>query len=164
MMTDPAQILAAPVVVPVFDFPTYLARQAAHEARAEALRPANKTALFEVLTAAGISHVTATFDGEGDNGQIESVEAWSGDVAAELPLTEISVTSIDWHSSEATTFTMTIKTAIEQMAYDFLSDTHGGWENNDGAFGEFCFDATARTIQLDYNERIMTHESYGHDF
>ena len=163
-MNDQDQIPAAPVVVPAFDFPTYLAQQAEYETRAAALRPANKMALFDALTAAGVSHVTVTFDGEGDSGQIESVEAWNGDVAAKLPLTEITITSVAWHSSEAATLTMNIKDAIEQMAYDFLSDTHGGWENNDGAFGEFCFDAIARTIQLDYNERIMNYEPYGHEF
>ena len=42
----------------------------------------------------------------------------------------------------------------QQLAFDFLSDTHGGWENNDGAYGEFCFDAAARCIHLEFNERL----------
>ena len=45
-----------------------------------------------------------------------------------------------------------------------LSDTHGGWENNDGAYGEFCFDASARTIHLEFNERFTSSELYTHDF
>lgn len=48
--------------------------------------------------------------------------------------------------------------------YDFLSDTYGGWENNDGAYGEFCFDAAARTIHLEFNERFTSSELYTHDF
>ena len=35
-----------------------------------------------------------------------------------------------------------------------LEQTHGGWENNDGAYGEFTFDVAERTIKLDFNERI----------
>ena len=38
--------------------------------RAEAVRPDNKTALFDALAAAGITLVTVTFDGSGDSGQI----------------------------------------------------------------------------------------------
>ena len=52
----------------------------------------------------------------------------------------------------------------ERCAYDFLSDTHGGWENNDGAYGEFCFDASARTVHLEFNERFTSSELYTHDF
>ena len=50
------------------------------------------------------------------------------------------------------------------VAYDFLSETHGGWENNDGAYGEFSFDVAARTITLDYNERYTATEFYSHEF
>ena len=53
---------------------------------------------------------------------------------------------------------------VEQLAYDFLSDTHGGWENNDGAYGEFCFDAGARCIHLEFNERFTSSELFTHEF
>src|SRR3546814_9296187 len=42
--------------------------------------------------------------------------------------------------------------AIEDLAYDLLRQTHCGWENNDGAYGEFTFDVTAGTITLDRSE------------
>ena len=32
--------------------------------------------------------------------------------------------------------------------------THDGWENSDGAYGDFTFDVAERTITLDYNERL----------
>ena len=44
------------------------------------------------------------------------------------------------------------------------SDLHGGWENNDGAYGEFCFDASARCIHLEFNERFTSSELFTHDF
>lgn len=37
-------------------------------------------------------------------------------------------------------------------------------ENNDGAYGEFCFDARARSIHLEFNERFTSSELYTHDF
>lgn len=163
-MNDQTPTPAAPVATVAFDFPTYLARQAEQEERAAALRPANKTTLFDALTAAGITHVTVTFDGEGDSGQIESVDAFQGDTPVDLPTTKIAVLRADWNSPGNVTEEMSLHAAIEHMVYDFLSDTHGGWENNDGAYGEFCFDAGARTIQLDFNERFTSSALYDHQF
>lgn len=57
-----------------------------------------------------------------------------------------------------------MKEAIERLAYDFLEETHGGWENNEGAYGDFLFDVTERTITLNYNERIDTSEYTQHVF
>lgn len=54
--------------------------------------------------------------------------------------------------------------AIETLAYAFLESTHGGWENNGGAYGEFDFDVAAGTITLDYNERFESSENYTHEF
>ena len=54
--------------------------------------------------------------------------------------------------------------AVEALAYAFLEETHGGWENNEGAFGEFTFDVAERTITLDYNERFESSEYSQHLF
>ena len=59
---------------------------------------------------------------------------------------------------------LSLEDVVEQLAYDFLSDTHGGWENNDGAYGEFCFDANARCIHLEFNERFTSSELFTHEF
>ncbi len=50
-----------------------------------------------------------------------------------------------------------MKEAIERLAYE-------GWENNEGAYGNFLFDVTERTITLNYNERIETSEYSQHVF
>ena len=54
--------------------------------------------------------------------------------------------------------------AIEILVYDVLSQKHGGWENNDGAYGEYTFDVAERTITLDYNERHMESDHSMHMF
>ena len=59
---------------------------------------------------------------------------------------------------------LALEDVAKQLAYDFLSDAYGGWENNDGAYGEFCFDAAARCIHLEFNERFTSSELYTHDF
>ena len=48
--------------------------------------------------------------------------------------------------------------------YDFLSDSDCGWESNDGAYGEFCFDAAARCIHLEFNAHFTSSEPHTHDF
>jgi len=54
--------------------------------------------------------------------------------------------------------------AIEKLAYDFLEEVHDGWENEDGAYGEFIFDVGERAIRLEYNERVMTTSYSEHEF
>ena len=142
----------------------FLARQAAYEERAAALHPANKVALFTALSAAGVSVVIVTFDGVGDSGQIESVEAKAGGEPVELPDVEIELARAQFHCDEPERLVQPLAEAIETLAYAFLEDTHAGWENNEGGFGEFTFDVDAGTITLDYNERIETSEHHAHAF
>jgi len=71
---------------------------------------------------------------------------------------------VEYGSLEIVREVFTVKEAIERLAYDFLEETHGGWENNEGAYGDFLFDVTERTITLNYNERIETSEYTQHVF
>ena len=60
---------------PSFDVAAWEVERRAHEAAQAAIRPVNKSALFSVLSAAGITSVDVSFDGYGDSGQIESIDA-----------------------------------------------------------------------------------------
>lgn len=62
------------------------------------------------------------------------------------------------------TLELTLSGALEQLAYDLLDQVHGGWENDDGAYGEFSFDVAARTITLDFNERFVSADHSQHLF
>ena len=53
---------------------------------------------------------------------------------------------------------------IETLAYDFLESTHSGWEDGEGANGEFRFSLSERTITLDYNERYVDYTHHEHEF
>jgi len=121
----------------------------------------NKTAVFDVLTAAGIASVVATFDGEGDSGQIESILA---DDAAELPHITIELQQTVWGTGKLDSKQTTLRDAIETLCYDFLSQEHGGWENNDGAYGEFTFNVVERTVELDFNARFTDSTHFSHSF
>ena len=146
-LTEPT--LAPPMAPPTVDMAQIFAAHAERAARIDALRPGNKDRLF---------------DGAGDSGQIESIGAWSGETAVDFPATEIEYAALTWDDPEVEMRQLSLEDVVEQLAYDFLSDTHGGWENNDGAWGEFCFDAAARCIHLEFNERFTSSELYTHDF
>ena len=142
-----------------------LANQAERDAAEVALHARNKEALFDGLRLVGIAHVLVTFDGSGDSGQIESIEARShGDQSVPLPAAHITFAGIDWQSGAPTERRLTVEAAVEELVYDLLSDTHSGWQDNDGAYGEFCIDARARTIHLEFNERFTSSELFTHEF
>ena len=134
------------------------------EALAATIRPANKTALFDALAAAGITTVNVEFDGSGDSGQIENMEVMAGDQIAKLPTTQIEIASVSWGSSDIHRQSMPAGEAVEALVYDLLTETHAGWENNDGAYGNFTFDVGERTITLDYNERYTESDHSSHVF
>jgi len=136
----------------------------AYRCRASELLPLNKTAVFDTLVNGNIKQVVVRFDGYGDSGQIEEIEAKAGDEIVELPEERIEILDPVWGSAEVERQTHTIREAIEHMAYAFLRETHEGWEINDGAYGDFMFDVAERTITLDYNERFTSSENYTHEF
>ncbi len=138
-----------------FDADAWLAKDRDYAARAAAVREQNKTALFDALTRVGITTITVEFDGYGDSGQIESIEVKAGDAAAVLPADQIVIARASWGTTDIDRLTESVCEAVETLVYDLLTETHAGWENNDGAYGTFHFDTANRTITLEYNERHM---------
>jgi hypothetical protein len=146
-----------PETDPQASFAACIARYRDHARRVAEARPAIKAVLFDALARAGITSVIVTFDGYGDSGQIEQVEIRAGDdVLAELPPDQIEfVEPVRGDPDESERSTQTVSDAIETLVYAFLEETHDGWENDDGAYGDVTFDVGNRTITLNYNERQM---------
>ena len=140
------------------------AKRAAQDRLHAELQSQNQAALFDVLAAAGVTHIIVTFDGYGDSGQIENIEAKTGDAVVAMPGCEVEIAEAIWDQPEPNRFSVRIADAIERLAYDLLERTHCGWENNDGAYGDFTFDVAERTITLDYNERYTASEYSQHVF
>lgn len=140
----------------------FWAQYRAWEVEATKVATGNKARLFAALAAAEITLVKVMFDGEGDSGQVEDVYAFKGDVQVEFPKTSVEITSLSYWNSEVQTREQPLSEAVETLAYDFLSATHGGWENNDGAYGEFLFDVENDTITLGFNERFTDSTHHAH--
>jgi len=133
------------------------------QARAK-LSEGNKAAVFDALAAANITDVLVEFDGEGDEGQIESVTAFRGEERIDLPATTVRVLNVAWGNAETVATVSALVDAVETLCYDYLEDTHGGWENNDGGYGEFRLDVATRTVSLEINERYTETHTSEHTF
>ena len=139
-------------------------RWAEYEKRAAELHPGNKTRLFAALRQAGITLVTVTFDGEGDSGQVENIEAVTEKGEVGLPNLPVEIMLLEFGLDEPEHAFQPLGEAIETLTYFYLGQAHYGWEINAGSHGDFVFDVTAETITLDYNERIELCENYTHEF
>jgi hypothetical protein len=145
------------------DFSSILEQQQSYDKALDQANALNKTAVFEALAQAGVTSVTVEFDGEGDSGQIESVVATSGDKPEKLPRTPVALQFVHWDGRTDTVQTP-LSAAIPDLCYGYLSREHGGWENNDGAYGTFTFDIGRRTIELEFNGRFTDTFTSNHSF
>ena len=149
---------------PAADGAAFDQKQREYARRAEEIRAANKTVLFDLLAASGIETLTILFDGYGDSGQIERIDVEAGEGTNLLPSDKIEIARTAFGSPEIERQTQTVQEAIETLVYDILRQVHSGWEINDGAYGEFIFDVAERTIKLDYNERYTSSENFTNEF
>lgn len=147
---------------PDIDFAEILAKYARIERIGAGAWPDKKAAVLKALVAAGITHVIVSFDGYGDSGQVESIEAKAAEAEKELPQTQVALRGVDYETEGFTTTELVLSEAIEHLVYDCLRRTHCGWENNEGAYGEVTFDVAEGTVTLDYNERYESSEYTQH--
>jgi hypothetical protein len=117
---------------------------------------ADKNAVFDVLAEAGIHTVTVAFDGYGDSGQIEGIDAFD---AENNPVALPDNRPVRFQGQETR-----LREAIETLVYAYLEATHGGWEDNEGAYGTFVFTVSGRTIALEHNERFTDVATHNHVF
>jgi hypothetical protein len=131
-------------------------------AHADDIRARNKAIVFAALAEAGICRVTVEYDGSGDSGQIENVEAWN---TANERMTFPAEARIQLASENPDHLLPghNLEAAVETLAWDYL-EIHYGWENNDGAFGTFVFDVPNRTVTLEHNERYTEVNTTSHEF
>jgi hypothetical protein len=123
--------------------------------------------LFDTLAQTKVSFIEVSFEGCGDSGQIEAVDYTdaNGKGIDELYLDKVIVkgsakTSYHKWDEKKKEMVLTearegnIREIIEEVCYDKLGASHGGWEINEGSYGTFYFDVSTRKVRLEYNERI----------
>ena len=140
--------------------------------KADQLKKADKVKyhsnlLFDTLAQTKVSSIEVSFEGCGDSGQIEAVDYTDANGKG---IDEAYLDKVIVKGSEKTSYhqwdekkKMLVKTEakegnireiIEEICYDKLGASHGGWEINEGSYGTFLFDVAARKVTLEYNQRI----------
>jgi hypothetical protein len=140
--------------------------------KADQLKKADKVKyhanlLFDTLAQTKVSSIEVSFEGCGDSGQIESVDYSdaNGKGIDEAYLNKTIVkgsakTSYHQWDEKKKMLVETearegnIREIVEEVCYDKLGSSHGGWEINEGSYGTFIFDVPTRKVTLEYNERI----------
>jgi hypothetical protein len=123
-----------------------------------------KAAIFDALADEGIEKVAISFDGEGDSGQMESPTAYRDGGQVEIPGIPVTLHVVQWGSDSVGASTVLITEAILTLCYALLSDQQGGWENNDGAYGDFTFHVGERRIELEFWARYTDSTLFSYTF
>ena len=137
--------------------------------KADQLKKADKVKyhsnlLFDTLAQTKVSSIEVSFEGCGDSGQVEDVDytdANGKSIDVSKKIVKGSLTTAYMQYSEKTkqleqgqSKEGTVREIVEEICYDKLGASHGGWELNEGSYGTFFFDVAARKVRLEYNERI----------
>jgi hypothetical protein len=94
--------------------------------------------LLVQLSDAGVVSAHVSYDGCGDSGQIEDVTFTDAEGKAIYPC-------------DQTTFS---EDQIMDLFYDLLEARYPGWENNDGAYGDFTWQLIDNKLQHTHNARF----------
>ena len=139
-------------------FRLYEKSRLARKAEAKSLRGKIMTA----LVAAGAKSVTVSFDGYGDSGEVgdPAVAPKEAESVLEEFVPDTPHEASEWVDGKVNhqTRDRTVAEAIAELCYALL-ENHGGWEINEGSFGEFTIDPAADEINLTFNRRVETYET-----
>jgi hypothetical protein len=124
----------------------------------------NKSTIMAALAVAGITSLVVNFDGNSDNGQIESIEARAGETKVELPAALVQIVDSDDKESIKSANEMPLAEAIERLCFDYLSDVYTGWEINEGSHGDFAFTVADNSVELDFYKRFEDEENSSYEF
>lgn len=130
------------------------------------LHDGNREILFDILAREGVETVIIQFEGSGDEGSLENSDLPDRIKKVVIEGSRVSQGTV-WHAGGSThrwKENCTVEEVLQSLCYEVLNIRHGGWENNDGAYGEFTFNVKERTAHLDFNERYTESELYECDF
>lgn len=96
--------------------------------------------LLAALAAAGISRVAIYYDGEGDQGQINGIDAYdAANVFVALDQPPLAV--------------LALSEKLDDFAWTALDRHHAGFVNNDGGYGTIRINVVTGEIFLDHYDR-----------
>jgi hypothetical protein len=122
----------------------------------------NMSALFETLAGTPVTRIHVSFAGAGNSGQIADVTVYAGDTIVGMPARKLELQRASWGSYTLQPSVQSLESAVEDLCYDLLEHYHGGWENNDGACGQFEIDVGKLSVALEFNPRFTESTQHQH--
>jgi hypothetical protein len=122
--------------------------------------------ICDLLGGVGVESFIVTFDGGGDDGQVEAPSEFKPEKAAKKAVALLDEVvkgarvsdGIRWSPSGQEQLWKEdpkLDDMIVGLCYDLLERVSSGWEINEGSHGIFHFDVKKRKVLLDFNERVI---------
>lgn len=126
-----------------------------------------KNSLLVSLKAHGVERVVASYEGGGDSGCVEGIEASPLSVDLEavqvtLPVIGVGYLEGKWQEVEQDR-AMSLRDAVMEFTYAALRAHYPGWENNEGGRGEVTIDVEGGAARLDHTVFYTDSNDYAHD-
>lgn len=118
----------------------------------------NKDIVFDLMNEHNVKTISLEFSGEGDSGQIEDISCDGNPMFLNLELEGARISNgLRYTQNGPETIweegPCKMKRLVESICYSVLEREYGGWENNDGGYGSFLFDASDRKVHFEMNTR-----------
>lgn len=119
----------------------------------------NRRRIHNALKSLAATHVSVSYAGSGDNGQIHGVSILRDGTEIESDKKIcVRICTTVWKkeggwTNQTKNNRMTVEEALEHLVYDWLESEHPGWEINDGSCGEF-------TILVATDEFLLNHTTF----
>lgn len=136
---------------------------------AEDSRTLNRDRLLRALAGLGVRQVVVAYEGGGDSGDVSEVSVEPPELmptlrAETIPLRcrigEFQDGRYQYHTADQP---MSLHQAVSDFTLDWVGDTHGGWENNEGGSGSVTLDVMAGTLKLEHTEYFTESQDYVHE-
>lgn len=124
----------------------------------------NLRALLPILRVHRVEHVTASFSGCGDSGQVDDVEftpAGAYTLVANLSVAshrvEVAHRNGEW-VRHRNVRNVRVADAVMALTDDYLEETGVNYYDNEGGYGQLVIDVAAGTVNLEINQNVESSE------
>ena len=118
----------------------------------------NRNVLMAALRELTLEKIEVVYSGSGDSGGPDDVVVTPESLAPAVASTQVAfLEPVSTRKDDAWTYELhqrscSLREALQDFAMVWLSQQHGGWENNDGGEGRMTVDVQADTFTLEHVE------------
>ncbi|WP_414462476.1 DUF6878 family protein [Hyphomicrobium sp. DY-1] len=127
--------------------------------------PFKLAAILDAARTMGLIEIHIAYDGMGDEGNIDEISGFKPsnrdaqvDLAGAIPCDPVDLTAPQIITVGDRTY-QALNDLIEDYGWDIINTQHGGFEINDGGFGEILITVATGKVKLDMSNRFMSHDT-----